>query len=240
MFRSDLCSFIFADRVIICRHIHFVNVVWGWHNLGMEPLPETLRQQFTRGLFLHDPQLIPSNVKYKLWSRPFWGLVTLGITIFMLVQAIRQPIWPDPVVIRDNWPSSLLLLALILGWYVAIGYFLYWTVVRFALFIGQQQEQAAQARGVCRYGMLLTEEMMILRLPTRPFSKKREWIWEKTAVTGASGFLKRDNRNVGHWHLRISYINQKGVETSTSFPYDEFYCGHVDELAEGIEKWLLG
>lgn len=52
-----------------------------------------------------------------------------------------------------------------------------------------------------------------------------------------TNLLKQDNRNVSHWHLRISYINKKGAETSTSFPYDEFQSLDVSKLAEIIQRW---
>lgn len=204
----------------------------------MEPLPASIRQQFIDGIFLHDKQLIASNVKYQLWSRIFWSVVLLGIVLLMIYEAITQPIWPNLTIIRDNWPSSLLLIALILGWYIGIGYLLYEAMARIVLLNGQRQERVAQARGICHYGILLTDEGLAIRLPTRPFLRKREFFWRKTAVTSASSFLKRDNRNVGHWHVRISYINEKGAETSTSFPYDEFQCRHVDQLTERMDQWL--
>ncbi len=204
----------------------------------MEPLPASTRQQFIDGIFLHDEQLIASNVMYQLWSRIFWSVVLLSIVFLMIYEAITQPIWPNLTIIRDNWPSSLLLIALICGWYIGIAYLLYESIARIVLLIGQRQEQAAQARGICHYGMLLTNEGLAIRLPTRPFLSKREMFWHKTAVISTSSFLKRDNRNIGHWHLRISYINEKGAETSTSFPYDEFQCRHVDQLTERMDQWL--
>ncbi len=205
----------------------------------MDSLPDAIHQQFLEGISLQDAAVMPSNVSYKVWSRLFGSLATTIITFFMLYQAMTQPIWPDWTIIAQNWPSSLLLLILILGWYIAIGYFMYWTWAHIVLLCGQRRERIAQANGGCHHGMWLMDEGMGIRLQRRPFTPKCELFLQKTAVTSASSFLKRDNRNVAHWHLRISYINKKGAETSTSFPYNEFQCRHVDQLTNVIQEWLL-